>query len=428
YHDPLTDLPNRDLLTKLLGHELPQMQRAGKKLAVLYLDLDHFKNINDSLGHEAGDVVLRQVVDRLRSSLREFNTLARVGGDKFTILLPLIAQPENAAESAENMRAVFKKPFTVDNYEFHITASIGISLYPDDGGNAGTLLKNAEIAMYHAKDQGRNNYQFFNTALNIRTLERIMFENSLRRAVEREELFVCYQPQIDTKTREIIGAEALVRWRHPELGLLTPLQFIPLAEETGLILQIDQWVLRTACAQLRTWQAEGCPLRNVSVNLSSRQFQQSNLAETIGRILEETGLGPESIGVEITETLAMQDTEFTARNLSKLDSMGIRFAIDDFGTGYSSLSYLKRLPIHKLKVDKSFIMSLTRDPDYQAIVSAVIAMAHILKLKVIAEGVETEEQLAFLHETHCDEAQGYLFSKPLPAEEFEELLAGGRRS
>ena len=427
YHDLLTGLPNRALFTDLLNHEIPQMQRTRSKLAVLFLDLDHFKNINDSLGHAAGDALIQQVAVRLKTGMREFDTLARIGGDTFTILLPLVNRPEDAKKIVEKVMGSFKQPFIIDDHELRVTASIGISIHPEDGEDAETLLRNADIAMYHAKDQGRNNYQFFNTALNIRTIERILLENRLRQAVERGELLVYYQPLMDIKTQEMVGAEALVRWRHPELGLLNPVQFIPLAEEIGLIIQIDQWVMRTACAQLKAWQETGYPLRYVTVNLSARQFQQPDLAEIISGVLEETGLSPESLGVEITETLAMRDTELTSRSLSKLDSMGIRFAIDDFGTGYSSLSYLKRLPIHKLKVDKSFIISLTRDPDYQAIVSAVIAMAHILKLKVIAEGVETEEQLFFLRETHCDEAQGFLFSKPLPAEEFGKLIAGGRQ-
>jgi EAL domain-containing protein (putative c-di-GMP-specific phosphodiesterase class I) len=354
--------------------------------------------------------------------MREFDTIARIGGDKFTILLPLITHPEDATKTVEKVMGVFKKPFIVGNHELHITASIGISLYPDDGENAETLLKNADIAMYYAKDQGRNNYQFFNPVLNIRTLERILLENRLRQAIERGELMVYYQPQMNIRTREIVGAEALVRWQQPELGLLTPVQFIPLAEEIGLIVQIDQWVLRTACAQLKAWQEAGYPLLYVTVNLSARQFQQPNLAETISEVLDETNLNPESLGVEITETLAMQDTELTYRNLNELNTMGIRFSIDDFGTGYSSLSYLKKLPIHKLKIDKSFIMYLVGDPDYQAIINAIIAMAHILKLKVVAEGVETEDQMSFLHSRDCDEMQGYLYSKPVPAEELEELL------
>ena len=423
YHDLLTGLPNRALFTDLLNHEIPQMQRTRSKLAVLFLDLDHFKNINDSLGHAAGDALIQQVAVRLKTGMREFDTLARIGGDTFTILLPLVNRPEDAKKIVEKVMGSFKQPFIIDAHELRVTASIGISIHPEDGEDAETLLRNADIAMYHAKDQGRNNYQFFNTALNIRTIERILLENRLRQAVERGELLVYYQPLMDIKTQEMVGAEALVRWRHPELGLLNPVQFIPLAEEIGLIIQIDQWVMRTACAQLKAWQETGYPLRYVTVNLSARQFQQPDLAEIISGVLEETGLSPESLGVEITETLAMRDTELTSRSLSKLDSMGIRFAIDDFGTGYSSLSYLKRLPIHKLKIDKSFIQYLISDPDYQAIVSAVVAMAHILKLRVLAEGVETEDELVFLRTRNCDEAQGYYFREPVPAWEFKELIS-----
>ncbi|MFO0754254.1 MAG: EAL domain-containing protein [Thermodesulfovibrionales bacterium] len=425
YHDLLTGLPNRTLFMDRLSLAVPQAQRTGKRIAVLFLDLDRFKNINDSLGHTVGDHLLQEVSGRLEGQMHETDTLARVGGDEFTVLLPLINHVEEAAKIAEKIAGIFKAPFLIDGHELHITASIGISIYPEDGALAESLLKNADIAMYHAKDQGRNNFQFYNPALNIRTLERIHLENRLRQTVEHGELVVHYQPQVNIKTGRMVGAEALVRWRHPELGLLTPRQFIPVAEEAGIIISIDQWVLRTACSQLTRWLAAGCPPIYISTNLSARQFQQPNLAETIAQILEETGLPPGSLGIEITETLAMQDTELTARNLNRLNTLGITFSIDDFGTGYSSLSYLKKLPLHKLKIDKSFISDLTEDPDYRSIVNAIIAMAHSLKLEVVAEGVETEEQAAFLQANNCDEIQGYFFSKPVPADEFERMLAKG---
>ena len=423
YHDLLTGLPNRSLFVDLVNRELPHMQRAGMKLAIMTLGIDNFKKINDSLGYEAGDELLKNVAGLLKTCTREADTVARIGGDKFIIMLPLITHPdEDSSRIAGKIMEVFNKPFTIGKNEFHITVSIGISLYPEDGDNAEVLLKNSEIALYYAKDEGRNNYQFFNAAQNVRTIEHVLFENRLRRSIENGEMVVYYQPQIDIKTRKIVGAEALVRWNHQEFGLLKPAEFIPLAEEIGVIAEIDQWVLRTACAQIRTWQEAGRPLHFITVNLSARQFQQHNLAEKIAEALENASLNPESLGCEITETIAMRDTEITFRSLESLNTMGIKFSIDDFGTGYSSLSYLKKFPIHKLKIDKSFISGLSMDTDYQAIVVAIIAMGHALKLTVLAEGVETEEQMRFLRLRDCDEIQGYLFSKPVPAEEFEALM------
>ena len=318
--------------------------------------------------------------------------------------------------------ALLKKPFTIADHEFRISVSIGISVYPADGPDAETLIKYADIALHYAKDQGGANYQFYSSSINYRTIERVIFENRLRQAVERGELLVYYQPQQNLKTGRITGVEALVRWNHPDLGILTPMQFIPLAEEIGLIIPIDQWVMETACRQVKAWEKAGYSLF-ITANLSARQFQQPGFARTISKILQDVDLAPESLGLEITETLAMQDTELTARNLETLRRMGVKMLIDDFGTGYSSLSYLKKLPIHKLKIDKSFITALARDQDYQAIINAIIAMAHILKLKVVAEGVETEDQVSFLKSRDCDEMQGYLSSRPVPAEEMEKLLA-----
>ncbi len=422
YHDLLTGLSNKARFLDILNHEILQTQRVRKKLAVLSLDIDQFKNVNDSLGHAAGDKLIQDVAVRLKSCVREFDTIARIGGDEFLILLPLLVNPQDASRISEKLMEAVKKPFRINHHELRLTASVGISLYPDDGESAEALIKNADIALHYAKDQGRDNHQFFNVALNIRTLDRIRFENRLRQAVERGELVVYYQPQQNIKTRKLTGVEALVRWNHPEMGLLSPMQFVPLAEEIGLIIQIDQWVLRTACEQLKAWEAAGHAPQYITTNLSARQFQQPRLAEMISDILKETNLRPECLGIEITETIAMQDTELTAGNVNRLNALGVHFFIDDFGTGYSSLSYLKKLPIHKLKIDQSFIAYSTKDRDYQAIINAIIAMAHILKLKVVAEGVETEDQMSFLDSRDCDEMQGYLFSEPLPAGEFEKLL------
>jgi diguanylate cyclase (GGDEF)-like protein/PAS domain S-box-containing protein len=422
YHDTLTGLPNRALFADRLSLEVPRMENSKKKIAVLLLNIDRFKTINDWLGHAAGNILIKKASARLKTSIREFDTIARIGGDEFTILMTGIAQPEDATRAAEAALAVFKEPFMVETHELTVSASIGISISPEDGKDPELLIKNAGTAMYYAKDQGGNNFQFFNSALNIRTVERILLENRLRNALSRGELIVYYQPLVDMDTYQITGAEALVRWQHPELGLLNPVQFIQVAEDIGLVIAIDQWVMRTACGQLKSWLRAECPIHYISVNLSALQFQQPSLANKISEILEETGLTADSLGIEITETLAMQDTELTARNLNQLNAMGIRLSIDDFGTGYSSLSYLKKLPIHKLKIDQSFSRHLSNDSEYQAIVGAIIAMAHILKLKVLAEGVETEEQRAFLQTRGCDEMQGFLFSEPLPAAEFEKMF------
>ncbi|MBZ0157662.1 MAG: EAL domain-containing protein [Alphaproteobacteria bacterium] len=422
-HDFLTGLPNRMLFMEHLAMALAKARRERTLLAIMFIDLDRFKNINDSLGHAAGDQLLKDVAVHLRECLREEDTVARIGGDEYTVLLSSIARAEDIAGVARKILSLFERPYSVESHTFHISASIGISTYPDDSEYAETLLKNADIAMYYAKEQGRNNFQFYNPSMNVRTLERMILENRLRQTLDRGELVVHYQPQVSIETRQIAYAEALVRWEHPELGLLNPMHFIPLAEETGFIIPLDEWVLRTACAQNRAWQDAGYPPLCVTVNLSARQFQQPNLVELVLQVLHETGLRPEFLELEITESTAMQNIELTIPNLARLNEMGVRFSIDDFGTGYSSLSYLKKLPIQKLKIDKSFIRSLMKDPDYKAIVTAVIAMAHNLKLKVVAEGVENREQFMFLDENKCDAVQGYFFSEPLPAEEFEALMA-----
>lgn len=422
YHDYLTGLPNRMLFMEHLTLELHQARRNGSMLAVFFMDLDRFKHVNDTLGHAVGDQVIREVAGRLRACMRESDTVARIGGDEFTMLLPQIGQPDDAAFTARKIIAVLQRPFVVEGHELNLSTSTGISTYPCDSDNAETLLKNADIAMYHAKERGRNNYQFYNSSMNARTTERLLLENSLRRTIERGELVLFYQPQVNIKTGRTVHMEALVRWQHPELGMLAPLQFIPLAEETGMIAAIDEWVLRTACSQNRAWQEAGCPHLRITVNLSASQFQQRHFAEKILEILQDTGLSPGSLEIEISESSAMQSIEHALPGLLKLHKRGVGFSIDDFGTGCSPLSCLKKLPIRKLKIDKSLIRGIPHDPDDQAVVNAVIAMARKLKLEVVAEGVETGEQLAFLHSNGCEDLQGFLFGVPRPPGECAGLM------
>ncbi|MCC6346647.1 MAG: EAL domain-containing protein [Nitrospirales bacterium] len=419
YHDFLTGLPNRMLFMEHLTRELHQARRNGSMLAVLFTDLDRFKYVNDTLGHAVGDQLIREVAGRLRACMRESDTVARIGGDEFTMLLPRIGQPDDAAFTARKIISVLQHPFFIEGHELHISTSTGISTYPDDSENAETLLKNADVAMYHAKELGRNNYQFYNPSMNARTIERMLLKNSLRQTIARSELVLFYQPQVNVRTGQIVHMEALVRWQHPELGTLTPLQFIPLAEETGMIVSIDEWVLRTACSQNRVWQEAGSPNLRVAVNLSARQFQQRNFVERVSKILQETGMDPGFLELEVSESSAMQSIEHALPALIRLSKMGVGLSIDDFGTGCSPLSCLKRLPIRRLKIDMSLIRGIPHDPDDQAIVGAVIAMAHQLKLEVVAEGVETAEQVVFLHANGCENLQGFFFSVPQPAEECE---------
>lgn len=371
--------------------------------------------------------MLKGVAQRLRSCLREGDTVARLGGDEFMVVLPAIAHAEDAARVGQRILDALSVPFNFEGHELHIGVSIGIALYPNDGKSAEALLKNADIAMYRAKEQGRNNYQFYTPALNDMAFERLTLENSLRRALERREFVVHYQPQVSLNTGQIVGMEALVRWRHPELGLVAPMKFIPVAEETGLIVPIGEWVLQMACAQNKAWQEAGFPPLRVTVNLSARFFRRKDLMETVARILKETGLDPDYLELELTEGTTMENAEATIRTLHELKEMGVHLSIDDFGTGYSSLSYLKRFPLATLKIDRLFVQDITTSSDGAVITLAIIAMAHSLGLKVIAEGVETEEQLAFLRAHRCDEMQGYLFSRPIPAEAFTQLLREGRR-
>jgi diguanylate cyclase (GGDEF)-like protein/PAS domain S-box-containing protein len=425
YHDALTGLPNRLLFTDRLSLAVSQAARHSQHLAVLFLDMDRFKVINDSLGHSLGDRLLQAVAERLLACVREADTVARLGGDEFTLLLPGVAHPADVARVAEKILEALKQPFKLEGRELYCTASMGISLFPEDGADAETLVKNADTAMYRAKEQGRDNYQLYTPAMNASAIERLQLESELRRALSKNELEIHYQPVLDLATGRVYGLEALLRWRHPEKGLLGPSDFISLAEVTGLAVPMSSWILRTACAQARAWHATH-PRLIVAVNLSARQFQQPDLVDTVKSALEDTGLPARSLDLEITETNAMQNAEATVATLRELKALGVRVSIDDFGIGYSSLSYLKRLPIDTLKIDQSFVRDITTDPDDAAIATAVIALAHTLKLRVVAEGVETEEQLAFLTARSCDRMQGYLFSHPLPADECTAFLAKSR--
>ncbi len=423
YHDTLTGLPNRALFNDRLNQAILHAQRNSLILAVLFLDLDRFKTINDTLGHAIGDQLLRLVASRLRQVVRKDDTVARLGGDEFTILLNPISRAQDAGEISQKLINSLLKPFDCYGRELHITTSIGIAVYPDDGADTESLMKNADTAMYNAKAQGRNKYGFFVADMYATSLNLLEMENSLRGALAREDFVVYYQPQCDIYNGRIAAVEALVRWQHEEMGLVPPTVFIPILEETGLIVPVGEWILKNACVQVKAWNDTGIPPVRVTVNFSSHQFNQHKLGDTIARILDEIGFPPEHLTLEITESVLMKNAEDTVRTLNDLSIMGIHLAIDDFGTGYSSLNYLKRFPIDTIKIDKSFVRDIPTDPDDTAIVKAIIAMAHALNLKVIAEGVETEEQLAFLRGYRCDAVQGFLFDKPLPNEELASRLA-----
>ncbi|MDO9386980.1 MAG: PAS domain S-box protein [Thiobacillus sp.] len=421
-YDTLTGLANRNLFQDRLSQALISARRIGRSLAVLFIDLDNFKNINDSLGHDAGDALLTQVAARLAGSVREGDTVSRQGGDEFVLVLSEIREDDDVPIVMQKILKAMSAPFDINGRALRITCSIGIASYPKDGEDRQTLLKNADAAMYRAKELGRNNAQYYSTEMNVRAMERLVLENGLHHALERDEFLLHYQPQVDLRSGEIAGMEALVRWRHPELGLVSPAMFIPVAEDSGLIVALGEWVLRTACAQNKALQLAGLKPISVAVNLSARQFRQPDLVERVAAILGETGLDPACLELELTESLVMQNVEETISTLGKLKAMGIKLSIDDFGTGYSSLSYLKRFPIDTLKIDQSFVRDITTDPDDAAIAKSIISMAHDMQLRVIAEGVETEAQKSFLQQRHCDEMQGYLFSRPVPAAEFETLL------
>lgn len=421
-HDFLTGLPNRMLLNDRLTQAIALARHHGNQLAVLFLDLDRFKNINDSLGHAIGDQLLQLVAERLTACVRNSDTVSRQGGDEFVILLPKVEHGEDAARTAQKMLASLTAPYGIAQHDLHVTVSVGISTYPDDGQDAETLIKSADTAMYYAKENGRNNYQFFTQDMNTRAVERQSLEGGLRRAVGRQEFVLHYQPKVNLETGEITGAEALIRWQHPVRGLILPAQFVPIAEDCGLIVPIGQWVLREACRQIRAWLDAGLRPTPVAVNISAVEFRTNDFLVRVRSALEDAGLEPHYLELELTESVLMQDVESTNRMLQSLKTMGLRLTIDDFGTGHSSLSYLRRFPIGALKIDQSFVRDITSDPDDATIASAVISMGKSLRQRVIAEGVETREQLEFLQAQRCDEGQGYYFSRPVVAEEFARLL------
>jgi|GEM_PF-1165602 len=423
HHDSLTGLPNRTLLYDRLNQAMALAKRNNHYMGVLFLDLDRFKNINDSLGHELGDLLLTMVAERLNKNIRNSETIARLGGDDFVIVLSGIKEPEQqVVQVALKLMDSISKPYLLGSQELHITPSIGISIYPDDGEEPSTLLKNADTALYAAKDAGRNNYQFYTKAMNVSAFEHLEMENSLRRALEKNEFQLYYQPQINLKTEQIVGLEALIRWQHPELGMVAPAQFISIAEESGLIGAIGDWVLNEACRQTKKWHEAGYEDIRIAVNISGRQFSHGDLYSKVQSVLNETQLAPEKLELEITESILMDRGEENISLLHRLNQLGVELAIDDFGTGYSSLSYLKAFPIQRLKIDQSFVKELLDDPDDASIVMAVIALAHSLKLSVIAEGAETIGQIEFLKTYHCDEVQGYYYSRPVPASAIDELL------
>jgi diguanylate cyclase (GGDEF)-like protein/PAS domain S-box-containing protein len=421
-HDSLTDLPNRILLNDRLTQAISLANRHRQKLALLFLDLDRFKHINDSLGHAVGDRLLQSVAQRLSACVRSSDTVSRQGGDEFVVLLSELTRAQDATVIADKILLAIATPYLIDQHELHISASIGIVTYPDDGTEAETLMKNADIAMYHAKDAGRNNYQFFKPEMNVHAVERQSLEEGLRHALERQELVLHYQPKINLQTGSIIGAEALVRWRHPKRGVVPPAKFIPIAEECGFIVRIGQWVMHEACCQARIWQEKGLPALRIAVNISAAELRAKDFVAGVRAILTETGLEPHYLELELTETFLMQDSKSTVAVLKDLKDIGVQLAVDDFGTGYSSLSYVKRFPIDTLKIDRSFVRDLVTDDDDASIVSAVISMGKSLHMRVVAEGVETPEQLQFLREHSCPFAQGYYFSPPVVAGEFTQLL------
>jgi len=422
-HDDLTGLPNRVVFGQAVSEAVKVGRRYGREFAVMFIDLDRFKLINDTLGHAAGDTLLVEIANRLRRCVRESDVVSRIGGDEFLILLREVSDARQVTTVARKILAAVIKPLTIHDQECRVTASIGISLFPSDAQDEESLTKNADAAMYAAKEEGRNNFLFHSREIKTQSIERLMLETSLRRALERNELVLYYQPKFDLSRGGISGVEALLRWHHPDLGLLLPARFISVAEETGLIVPIGKWVLETACAQNMAWQRQGLPPIRIAVNLSPRQFADSNLLADIRAALEKSGMAAQLLELEITESMVMQNLERTMRVLEAIKRLGITLSIDDFGTGYSSMSLVKKLPIDALKIDRSFVREIARDADDKAIAEAIIALGRALDLTVVAEGVETAEQEAELRARHCDEIQGYLISKPVPADEFAAFLA-----
>ncbi|HJV00277.1 MAG TPA: EAL domain-containing protein [Burkholderiaceae bacterium] len=433
YCDSLTGIPNRQAFLETLERELARSRHGGQKFAVLFMDLDSFKRINDTLGHNVGDHLLKAVSERLRETIRPSdlvsraeqhgNNLARLGGDEFTILIPDLERVENALNVAHRVKEAMRRPFLIEGHEIFVTASIGISLYPEDGEDCNSLLKYADTAMYHAKNCGKNNAKLYSSSLTMQIMSHVKLEVGLRRALQNNELYLLYQPQIDVPSGQIVGVEALVRWRHPERGIISPTEFIPLAEETGLIVPIGEWVLRAACAQARAWADMGPQPVRMAVNLSAKQFKDDNLTQVVLSALQETGLAPGLLELELTEGTLMDDARATMFMLEQLRGIGVYLSIDDFGTGYSSMNYLKRFDVRALKIDKSFISGLPQDSENAAITRAIIAMAHGLKMAVVAEGVETDEQLVMLEHYGCDLAQGYYLGHPSPPESITLMLS-----
>jgi diguanylate cyclase (GGDEF)-like protein len=422
YHDALTGLPNRSMFSKLLAQSISESRRCERQLAIAFLDLDRFKQINDTLGHDAGDKLLQEVASRLRACVRDGDIVARLGGDEFVLLLPALGESKDAAAVAQKILSVIAGPFTLIGHEFRITTSIGISMFPQDGLDEQTLTKNADIAMYQAKEEGKNNFQFYSEKLNAHSLERLTLESSLRHALERNEFTLHYQAKRDIVSGQITGMEALLRWQHPDLGIVAPMQFIPIAEETGLIVPIGKWVLRTACLQNVAWQNQGLPRLSIAVNLTARQFAEEHLLTDVTSILTDTGMDPHLLELEITESMLIRNVEDTRRILTGLKAFGIRIAIDDFGTGYTSLATLQRFPLDTIKIDRSLIRDIVGPTEDTRLADAIIAMGKSLSLTVVAQGVETKDQAEFLRTHACDELQGFYFNRPLPAELFTKLL------
>jgi diguanylate cyclase (GGDEF)-like protein/PAS domain S-box-containing protein len=423
-YDVLTGLPNRFLMQDRLTQVIAHAHRNQLRVALMHIDLDRFKVVNETLGHYVGDALLKQAAERVRKATREADTVARVGGDEFTLVFPNVTSLQTLSAAAEVMLDELARAFPSDGQELFVSASVGISLYPDDAGSVDELIKHADAAMSSAKHLGRNNFQFYNAGMNQQVQDRMLIEAGLRTAIQRDELSLVFQPKIDLATRRIFGAEALLRWKHPKLGMIPPSRFVPVAEEAGLVGQIGEWVLRTACRQIREWQDAGYCLQ-VAVNVSARQFQEYDVAELVMDIMRDTGVLAKNLEIELTESAVMNDAESSIVTLERLAALGVQIAIDDFGTGYSSLSYLKRLPLDLLKIDQSFVRDISSDPNDAAIVRAIIMLARSLGIKVIAEGVENEAQLAFLNAYGCQYAQGYLFGRPLTADQLVKLVTTG---
>jgi len=426
HHDPLTNLPNRLLFNDRLEHAMERAHREKFDIGVMFLDLDNFKPINDGLGHPVGDKVLQSVAERLVGLVREEDTVARIAGDEFAIIVEEVTDSQGVSRVAGEILSVFEVPFQINGQELHLTTTIGISLYPGDGKDVTSLVKNADTAMYRGKRRGKNRYCFYTQDLTEVALERLQLGNDLRAALRQNEFQVYYQPQYSLTTGQLTGAEALVRWSHPEMGLVSPIKFIPIAESTGIIIPLGEWVLREACTKMQMWQESGYALERISVNVAGQQIQRSDFVKTARKVLEDTGLKPQCLELEITESFIMEREDEAISTLVKLRDLGVTLAIDDFGTGYSSLSYLKRLPIDKLKIDRSFIKDIPQDTNGEAIARAVIALGKSMQLKIIAEGVETEEQMKFVSLEGCDEVQGYYYSCPVPEKEFVELMKSSK--